>query len=272
MNRLSAPRSSASIAVLTTLVVGVTVMALVWPYNSVDNAVLAMVPVVDGSIAATAAGVRLLGTGVAMAATVVVVAGLWLLRRRRTAALLAAAYAASMTISIVMKVAVDRPRPHPAAPGVTVGDAASFPSTSVVSAVVFWGFIFALVRRSQPGTWWRRPLLAVSLIPIVFIGPARIAVSDHWASDVVAGYLLAALALAVTWRVDTTLGRRHGHTPEHVREASAADRARPRSHSRASEAPEVTAPGVGQRRVKIRTLPSAPVCARRRVSAENASA
>lgn len=75
---------------------------------------------------------------------------------------------------------------------VNATDAANFPSSSIVACVAFWGLVSALLILN--GGWGRREraLLAMSAVLIFLIGPSRLYVGDHWLTDVVGGYLLAA--------------------------------------------------------------------------------
>ena len=92
-------------------------------------------------------------------------------------------------------------RPRPSADLVTVieqlGDN-SFPSGHVLFFTTLFGFLsflaYTLLRRS----WWRTLLLVLLLGLVGLIGPSRIYVGEHWASDVVAAYLLGSVWLALS--------------------------------------------------------------------------
>jgi membrane-associated phospholipid phosphatase len=92
----------------------------------------------------------------------------------------------------IVKNLVDRPRPSPDIANVLgVLKSYSFPSGHVTSYSILYGFLFYLVfvhmQRSNP---LRIPLLVFFVLMIILIGPSRIYMGQHWASDVIAGYSL----------------------------------------------------------------------------------
>jgi len=46
--------------------------------------------------------------------------------------------------------------------------------------------------------WWRILLLVVSGLFVILVGPSRIYLGDHWASDVLGAYLIGSVLLGVT--------------------------------------------------------------------------
>jgi undecaprenyl-diphosphatase len=86
---------------------------------------------------------------------------------------------------------INRPRPKP--PLIHIkrqSKGRSFPSGHVASSINFWGWLFAAAlfhkEVKQP---WRSALLSVPPLLIAFVGPSRIYLGDHWATDVLGGYL-----------------------------------------------------------------------------------
>jgi membrane-associated phospholipid phosphatase len=196
-----APATAAGLAAVSgALLVGLTVLVITAPSVPLDDALAGWPPegrtawLVDAMNA-----VRFVAAQAPFVLTAVVGLALWR-HNRLVAALLAGNFAASMLVSIVLKVAVNRQRPGDGGAGLPIGttDQASFPSSSVVACVAFWGFLGAVVAISGDRRWWQRLLLAGSLLLIVLIGPSRLYVGDHWLSDVVAGYLLSASTLGLS--------------------------------------------------------------------------
>jgi membrane-associated phospholipid phosphatase len=125
---------------------------------------------------------------------------LWLVRLRLEAVMLVATCATSSLLNGLIKLIVARPRPT--ARLVDVIQAASgqsFPSGHVMQYVAFWGFLFSLAIILFTGKhWWRIALLIVSALFIILVGPSRIYLGDHWASDVLGGYLIGGVWLGLT--------------------------------------------------------------------------
>ena len=116
-------------------------------------------------------------------------------------------------LGFVLKVLIARPRPS--ADLVTVikrlGDN-SFPSGHVLFFTTLFGFVWFLAYTLLKHSWWRTLLLVLLLGLVGMIGPSRIYVGEHWASDVVAAYLLGSMWLALSALV-YRWGARRGMTP-----------------------------------------------------------
>jgi membrane-associated phospholipid phosphatase len=81
-------------------------------------------------------------------------------------------------------------------------NASGFPSGHVFGATIVYGLIFAYAPRAlafKPFAWLLR---AFCVFEIALIGPARMYVGAHWFSDVVGAALLAAIYLALAWKLD----------------------------------------------------------------------
>ena len=105
----------------------------------------------------------------------------------------------SSALGLGLKVLIDRPRPS--ADLVTVLTQLkdfSFPSGHVLFFTTFFGFLLFLAYTLFKHSWWRTLLLVTLVGMIVLIGPSRIYVGQHWASDVVASYLLGSVWLALS--------------------------------------------------------------------------
>jgi membrane-associated phospholipid phosphatase len=106
----------------------------------------------------------------------------------------------SALLNDLIKLIVARPRPT--ANLVEVIQAASgnsFPSGHVMSYVAFWGLLFSLgIILFKGRYWWRTALLIISALFVVLVGPSRIYLGDHWASDVIGGYLFSGILLGIS--------------------------------------------------------------------------
>jgi membrane-associated phospholipid phosphatase len=103
----------------------------------------------------------------------------------------------------VLQKVVDRPRPSPALVHVyQKSHGKSFPSGHVISSITFWGWLAALLPMLFKGKRiWKRILWAVAALFIGTVGPTRIYLGDHWASDVLGGYLFGSSWLGLTLRL-----------------------------------------------------------------------
>jgi membrane-associated phospholipid phosphatase len=105
----------------------------------------------------------------------------------------------SAILNVAIKALVDRPRPTAHLVDIIQGAGGpSFPSGHVMSYVAFWGLLFSFGIILFRGThWWRIALMAVSALMFVLVGPSRIYLGDHWASDVLGAYLIGGALLVV---------------------------------------------------------------------------
>ena len=129
------------------------------------------------------------------------VGAFWAVGDRLEAVFVGGLSTVSLLLNLLLKVQVGRPRPT--ANLVHILQAAlgySFPSGHVMAYIAYWGLLFAFgVILFQGRHWWRTALLITSAAFVVLIGPSRIYLGDHWASDVLGAYLIgeALLGLAV---------------------------------------------------------------------------
>jgi undecaprenyl-diphosphatase len=116
----------------------------------------------------------------------------------------------SSLLNLLLKFLVGRPRPN--AQLVDVIQAArgsSFPSGHVMAYLAFWGLLFSFgIILFHGWHWWRVLLLAVSACFVLLVGPSRIYLGDHWASDVLGSYLIGGALLGVTLWIYLQLKRR----------------------------------------------------------------
>lgn len=113
------------------------------------------------------------------------------LRWRVEAMFLALSCVGGFTAEIV-KLLVHRPRPLPEFADISFAlHTYSFPSGHVTGYVTFYGFAFylayTLLPRNNPLRW---AVLVICGLLIVLVGPSRVYMGQHWASDALAGYFL----------------------------------------------------------------------------------
>jgi membrane-associated phospholipid phosphatase len=123
----------------------------------------------------------------------------WIVRLYLEAVTVIVVSAVSALLNISIKLLVDRPRPNTHLVDVIQhANGLSFPSGHVMSYVAFWGLLFSFgVMLFSGKHWWRIALLVISGLFVVLVGPSRIYLGDHWASDVLAGYIFGGVWLCI---------------------------------------------------------------------------
>ena len=116
---------------------------------------------------------------------------LWKMRLRQEAILTGLITVSSAAMKDSLQHIINRPRPSPLLVQVyQKSHGKSFPSGHVIASFSFWGWLMALslllMKRKQG---WQKALLGVPALLIGITGPTRIYLGDHWASDVLGGYL-----------------------------------------------------------------------------------
>jgi len=145
-------------------------------------------------------GVSYLGeTEVAMALTVMAVAIL-ALRHLWLEAIFMLATASNVFLTFVLKELIHRARPTAIAEnasGFVQGiNQYSYPSGHVLFFVVFFGF-FAYLAWIHFARCVRMVVIAICAALIVLIGPSRVFLGAHWASDVVGSYIIGSIWLLI---------------------------------------------------------------------------
>lgn len=204
----------------------VALLAAQWaPLRTVDSAAVDALDVAVGEREWSVTILRLVThLGGAEAAWLLIsVTTVWLLIRRlpRLAAYAAVAGIGAAVLSTGTKALVDRARPTVDAPLATAPDA-SFPSGHALGSTVTYGVLLFIFLPAIPPRYRRAVALAVLTLVIV-VGLSRVALGVHFPSDVIGGWTLGVLWLAVTaaafrrWREEEGLGRppwREGLEPE----------------------------------------------------------
>lgn len=132
-------------------------------------------------------------------------------RRLRTEALtMAGATAMTNVFRILLQRLINRPRPSP--PLIQVMQkphGKSFPSGHVLASVTFWGWFLEfrplLLNGDHRG---RRITATIPALLMTLIGPSRVYLGDHWATDVIGSYLLGSSWLALSLRLYRRLKKR----------------------------------------------------------------
>ena len=145
-------------------------------------------------------------TAVALALMTIAVST-FALRRQWLEAIFMLTTTSSIFLTFALKEFIHRTRPFPlteSSSGFMQGiNQYSYPSGHVLFFVVFFGF-FAYLAWIHFAGKMRMIVITVCLALIVLIGPSRVFLGAHWASDVVGGYLIGTiwlilLILAYRW-------------------------------------------------------------------------
>ncbi|HEX9133392.1 MAG TPA: phosphatase PAP2 family protein [Ktedonobacteraceae bacterium] len=150
----------------------------------------------------TMIAVSYIGYVMALSAGLILLAAIlfWILDLRLEAVLVVVVSATSAILNGLIKLIVARPRPSASLVEIiqaTSGN--SFPSGHVMSYVAFWGLLLSFgVILFRGKYWWRTALLVISALFVVLVGPSRIYLGDHWASDVLGAYLFGGIWLAMS--------------------------------------------------------------------------
>ncbi len=124
----------------------------------------------------------------------------WLVRLRLEAIIIVALNVVSSLLNGLIKVIVERPRPTAKLVDILyAASGQSFPSGHVMSYMAFFGLLFSfgiiLLKRDR---WWHYAILIIPALFVILVGPSRIYLGDHWASDVLGAYLIGGVLLGIT--------------------------------------------------------------------------
>jgi membrane-associated phospholipid phosphatase len=129
--------------------------------------------------------ITLLGDTLTLAAVVMLL--IYLYREKKARLMLLISLLSAIVVSGILKYLFGRVRPEDAA--LTTP---SFPSGHTLAATAVWG-MFAYLLWSRGRRWQAG---AIIIIPVA-VGISRIMLSQHWATDVIGGWLLGAMLITV---------------------------------------------------------------------------
>lgn len=102
------------------------------------------------------------------------------------------------TINEAFKILINRPRPPAELVDVFVAETGkSFPSGHAFLAVVVLGMIAYLLVAHQTKHYLKMLTASVFIVLILWVGASRIYLGAHWMSDVIGGYVIGSLFLAL---------------------------------------------------------------------------
>jgi membrane-associated phospholipid phosphatase len=118
----------------------------------------------------------------------------------------------SSVLGVAIKVVIERPRPSVDLVNVVAQlNSYSFPSGHVLYFTTFFGFLLFLAYVLLEHSWWRTVALMALGGLIALVGVSRIYEGQHWASDVLAAYLLGSVCLSASILVYRR-GKRRSHS------------------------------------------------------------
>lgn len=145
-------------------------------------------------------GISLLGYDILLLELVIAVAVFLRLHWRRGAIWLTTTMVGAVALDVALKHAFHRPRPAP-----FFGDAPhsySFPSGHALASFCFYGVLAGLIANRIQRLSLRIAVGLIAAVLVLAIGISRIYLGVHYPSDVVAGYLAAAMWVGTMLVID----------------------------------------------------------------------
>ncbi len=145
-------------------------------------------------------GISALGEFAISLGLTIIIAFVFAVRKQWLEAIFVLATTTSVLLSFAMKAVIQRTRPFPISEnstGFVQGiNQYSYPSGHVLFFVVFFGFLGYLAWIYLAGLT-RIIVMTLCGVLIILIGPSRIFLGAHWASDVAGSYIVGALWLFI---------------------------------------------------------------------------
>jgi undecaprenyl-diphosphatase len=116
--------------------------------------------------------------------------------RKHAAVLLAGTALGSEALLQILKLVFHRPRPE-AFFGFPNPETYSFPSGHAITACCFWGVLAAILAARSRSPWVKAGLWASASVLAALVGFSRVYLGVHYPTDVLAGYALAVVWVAV---------------------------------------------------------------------------
>ena len=213
-----AGRSVAGLAVVVALGVAFGVLLLLVRFHwgplqnadaNADNGVNAYVSAHKGLVKVLQSVAGLGGRTTLISLTVIAIILLLIRRRARLAVYLVAAGVGALLLDPSLKTLVGRLRPVVHVP-VASAPGNSFPSGHALGSMVVYGALL-LVFLPVVASRWRKFLIALAVLIVLAIGVTRVALGVHYISDVIGGWLLGAMWVAVTAYAFRVWRREAGH-------------------------------------------------------------
>jgi undecaprenyl-diphosphatase len=160
--------------------------------------------------------ISLLGYNLLIVELVVALAVFLLLRWRHAAGWLAVSVAGGLALDLALKYAFHRSRPQPyfgAAP-----QSYSFPSGHALCSFCFYAVLAGLIAARTRSLFIRVAVGIAAAVLVIAIGLSRIYLGVHYPSDVIAGYLAAAVWVTTLLVLDRWRVRRRAKTVRHSEE------------------------------------------------------
>jgi membrane-associated phospholipid phosphatase len=150
--------------------------------------------------------------GQSIALTLLVAGLLYLLKLRVEPAMIVGSVICALIINQIVKEAVRRLRPGTGWVLVPQDlDSYGFPSGHVVFYIVLFGFLAYLALTLWKSGWLRAALVSLCTLMILLVGPSRIYMGEHWATDVIAAYVLGFLILSITIYIYRRIRKWYSH-------------------------------------------------------------